>query len=167
VPGDELSLDEARANLAEVRRQLAEVDAGIAELRKTRTALVRARASLQEFISARTEQRSGLGDEYVVETSALAPIVERWLSSYNAEHGRGGIDALARLFGGDPGRLYKIRKGQTRYTTLAVAEELLHALGRGYMLSTGEVEIRPNPYRNGGSNFHRPAVPDEHRTCDD
>lgn len=98
----------------------------------------------------------------VVLTEELAGEIERWVEDHEREHPpRGQVDRAAYGSGGPlqysaerylslesgvtPRKLTCIRNLEERTTQLSVADSLLCTIGRGHLLSGGEIVIYANP----------------------
>ncbi len=103
----------------------------------------------------------GNTDAEVVRTEDLADILNTWLEKYtkqfplsfefNPRGNRGrpesisGLQYLSQLSGLSDRAIYRVINCESKHTRLTIADKLLIVIDREYMLSTGELEIIPNP----------------------
>lgn len=110
----------------------------------------------------------------VVKTHDLAKVLYPWMRTHEAEHNAlfqgygeseyemfgfgshvreahdamketGSVRYLCEHTGLKPRALWRIMHGETQCTALSIADALLNAIGREYMLSNGEITVIPNP----------------------
>jgi len=104
---------------------------------------------------------NGAGEPLVVPSSALAPVLMEWKNWYELEHEsdyqRGQINTdNPTMFGpmqylefhsGLPARrIYGIMRQETKHTSLSIADRLLGAIDKGYLLASGAIPVVPNPH---------------------
>lgn len=163
-----LSIEQAQKNLEEARARIAEIDVQIDELRRTREAYARSRESLRRYLAEPPSgrHRNG-GDVYLVPRGEILPHVERAIFEHDAEHGRGGQAWLAAAADVSAKTIRNIINGTVQHVSWATADDLLSAMGRSYLLHTGEVKVVLNRSVRGGLKFHQHAVPGKPEACDD
>jgi hypothetical protein len=106
---------------------------------------------------------SGTSDPLAVNSQDLAPVLDKWIKIWNIERPSqrfsndeqgwqqeekfiSAMDYLESQSGINRRRIYDIVNMRQRYVTLRVAERLLMAIDREYMLKTGEIPPIPNPH---------------------
>jgi hypothetical protein len=125
------------------------------------------RRQLEEHINRIKQEQpkiyNSAGEPLVVPSSALAPVLNRWKDIYELEHDFEYLQAeninkedKPDVFGpmqylhfhsGVPiRRIFGIMRLETKHTSLGIAEKLLSAIDREYMLKNGEIPVVPNPH---------------------
>ena len=103
------------------------------------------------------------GEPEVVPTYQLAVVIREWSLRFLADRPRdqwqtgktfvdsgmpefmGPVDWLTKETGIDQRQISRITTEETVTTSLTVAEKLLMAIDREYMLANGEIQVVPNP----------------------
>jgi hypothetical protein len=103
-------------------------------------------------------------DAEVVPTEELAAVLLAWRQRFEREHDSkhatgdqinrdkaaliGPIQYLGEQSGLNRRQINAILNRKTRHTTLRIADRLLGAIDRQYLLATGEIMVLPNPAWN-------------------
>lgn len=102
---------------------------------------------------------NGSGAPEVVPTDQLAPLLKAWRKLYEKTNDikyrqseikgsdpvTGSMQYLVEHTGLHERRIYGIMEQESKFTSLYIAENLLMAIDREYLIATEEITIVPNP----------------------
>jgi hypothetical protein len=125
------------------------VDVDMRAMRDRRARLVSERDRLERRLAELpTGRRRNGADPFVVATVELIPHIVEWLEMYEEEMGHTGLGVLAERARLNPRSLRSMinprYQSHSKYTTLAVADDVVCALSRPGLLE--KLHIVPNPY---------------------
>jgi hypothetical protein len=105
---------------------------------------------------------NGAGEAEVVHSADLAPLLIAWRKWHDKEYNRddqssqvqhatddpviGSIQYLSEQTGLNPRRVYEVMHQEQKYVSLTIAEKLLMAIDKEYIIDNGELLIIPNPH---------------------
>lgn len=96
----------------------------------------RALATRLKRLSYRTyKQRSGMQDEWVIDSHDILPFIGQYILDHDGEYGTGGLRNLSDRSGVSTKTISDVIHGRRPYVTLSTADMLLTAVGESWQLA--------------------------------